>query len=338
MEKLNKRIMRKEIIKITESDIRNSIKNTFNRIFNKTGLSDGIHELTNVEDFKFYSKQIWSILQRSYAPFGGFLTYHTMNDMIMNMSLAIICIQNNKIVACAIYRDDLGGQKLNGCGTCDGSESSKELLRSIIKDDIDNLQKWHWVEVSPPLEKWFKELGGNPIPSDFAAKILHKSKSKIYQLDDNVHYQRVIGNSTEPTTKAIYGFKDLKTYNLVMEKLTELTGFVNYEEFKNKINSSEQLFEDIDMYSNHENKTISVAMEIIIQCGNLYEDGWHEVTPQIYTLLKWAVDILENYSNDDKNTQVNGCLRSGKFYLNYFNVIEVHTIKPKDNYILAPAF
>ena len=40
----------------------------------------------------------------------------------------------------------------------------------------------------------------------------------------------------------------------------------------------------------------------------------------------------------EKNTQVTGCLRSGKFYLNYFKVIQVHTIQPKDNYILAPAF
>ena len=330
--------MKHNVIKITESDLRNSIKNTINRILNKTNLNDGIYELTDIESFKAYGKRIWSILQRSYSPFGGFLSYNNINDMISNMSLAIIAIKNNKIVACAIYRDDLGGQKLNGCGTYDGSNTSKELLRYIIKDDIDNLEKWHWVEVSPPLEKWFKELGGNPIPSEFASKILHKSKNKIHQLDDNVHYQRIIGKSTEPTTKAIYGFKDLKTYNLVMEKLTELTGFVDYNEFKNKINSSEQLFEDIDMYSNHENKTVSVAIEIVIQCGNLYEDGWYEITPQIYTLLKWAVNILEKYPNDEKNTQVTGCLRSGKFYLNYFKVIQVHTIQPKDNYILAPAF
>ena len=34
---------------------------------------------------------------------------------------------------------------------------TEEDLGKVVKDDIENLQKWHWVEVSNPLEKCFKD-------------------------------------------------------------------------------------------------------------------------------------------------------------------------------------
>lgn len=314
------------------SFVRNIVNKVFNR--NKINLSDGVYEIEDRDKINQYSSIVWMIMQNSYSKLGGFKSYKTKEEMANIISLLTICVLRNKIVAAAIYRDDLGGQKLNGCGTIDGRRESKDMLRKAIQSDIENLQKWHWVEVSYPLEKWFKELNGNPIPSQMAARLLHKSKSKITCLEDGVHYQRQLGvGEGNIVTKAIYGFKDKNTYDIVMKRLEEYTGFDSYDDFKNNINSSPRITEDIDYLSNNQNEKVSEAIEIIIQFGNLYEDGCYEVSPKMYEYLKYALDVLQN--TEDKNQQILSCIRSGRQYLKSFLVLQMHTYNEAD-YLLAP--
>lgn len=294
---------------------------------------NGTYEITEQDDFEKYGNDIWDILQNSYKALGGFKSYNSVVEMVNRISMAILCFHNNKIVACAIYRDDLGGQKLNGCGTIDGSETSKQLLRNVIKDDIENIRKYHWVEVSYPLEKWFKEEGGNPIPSKMAYKLLHKSKSKIRETGDGVHYEREIGRDHIPATKAIYGFNSDATYNHVMNKLEEYTGFKEYEDFKKYVNSLPSINEEIEYLDNHPDKTIALAMEIVIQIGNLWDDGVYELTPHMQEYLKNAISVLQNYP--EKNSQIVALIKNGTYYLNNMDVLKCHT-EEDFNYILYP--
>ncbi len=320
---------------LIENIVGKTISDYFSKIFGRVNLQDGMYELTEVEQFTKYGQHIWKILQNAYKGIGGFKTYESMGDMINRISLAIICVHKKKIVACAIYRDDLGGQKLNGCGTIDGSNQNKALLRNIIKDDISNLQMYHWVEVSYPLEKWFKEENGNPIPSQMAHKLLHKAKSKIKEIGDGVHYQREMGRDRIIVTKAIYGFNSESTYIKVMKELEKYTGFKEYEDFKNYANSLPRITEDLDYEDNHPDKAISLAMEIIIQIGNVWDEGLRELSPKMKEYLKTAINTLQSY--EDKNQQIIGLIRNGLYYYNNMEVLQYHTDE-NFNYLLYPIY
>ena len=319
---------------ITEGQIRNIIRNVLNKFSNEINLPDGNYEFVNDADIKKYSKCIWDILQRSYRNLGGFKSYETIDEMTNLISLAIICVRNKEIVACAIYRDDLGGQKLNGCGTIDGSEKNKEILRSIIKEDIENLKKYRWVEVSYPLEKWFKELGGNPIPSAIAHKLLHKGKDKIVDLNDGIHYQREMGKDKIVVTKAIYGFKSQNVYEMVMNNIEKYTGFETYNEFKSYANTLPKINEDFDYELNHSNKEVSVAMETIIQIGNLWEEGVRELTPNMHVYLENSIRFLTEYP--EKNKQILALIKTGTYYYNNMDILKCYTSDDYD-YIVKPA-
>lgn len=319
--------------KLLEGRISRAVSSAINTFFGRVELKDGIHEIDNPYDIQKYGKYIWEILQNSYKPLGGFKSYETMQDMVNLISLAILCVKNRRIVACAIYRDDLGGQKLNGCGTIDGSSQNKQMLRMVIQDDIKNIQKYHWVEVSQPLERWFKEEGGNPIPSKLAHKLLHKSQSKIQELGDGIHYNREIGLNHVVVTKAIYGFNSESTYNKVMNNLESLTGFSNYGDYKTYVNNLPEIKEDIDYSDNNPDPTIAKAMEVVIQVGNIWEDGIREITPNIKKYLENSLSILSQYKN--KDNQINSLIKNGLYYLNNMDVLECNTGNNYD-YLLYP--
>lgn len=319
---------------ITEAEIRQMIRNIFSKITGYVPLKDGIYEFEDKENISKYSNIVWEIMESSYRNLGGFKTYRNKNDLVQFTSLLILCVLNHKVVAAAIYRDDLGGQKLNGCGTIDGKQEHKEMLKQVIRSDIENLNKWHWVEVSHPLEKWFKEMGGNPIPSQMVPNLLHKSKSKIEFMPDNVHYKRQIANDVDNTyVKAIYGFKDPHTYKKVMAKLEQYTGFQEYNDFKNHINSLPKITEEIDYLNNYPDRKVATAMEVIIQFGNLYGDGIYDVSPRMYTWLKNAVQLLGQSKTQDK--KIKSFYEKGCAYLKIFKPIIMYTFDDAD-YILGP--
>lgn len=318
---------------LLEIKIRKAVKNAIYGLFGWVDLPDGIHEITEPSEINKFAHTVWNILQRSYKNIGGFMSYENEQSMANLISLLILCVNNKRVVACAIYRDDLGGQKLNGCGTIDGSEKNKALLRNVIIDDIQNIKKYHWVEVSYPLEKWFKEEGGNPIPSQLAHKLLHKAKSKITEMGDGVHYSREMGREKIVVTKAIYGFNSETTYNRVMKRLEEYTGFTDYNDFKDYANSLPKITEEIDYTDNNPNEEIALAMEYIIQIGNMWEDGILELTPNMGNCLCRCIEILEEYP--DKDRQIIALIKNGKYYLSNMEVVRCYT-SDNSNYLLYP--
>lgn len=321
-----------DAICLSESDLRGIVMNAVSRLSNWVGLEDGIYEMAERRDLKRYSRQMWRILRNAYKPFGGFKTYGSPDEMSGRISLAVIAVKGRKMVACAVYRDDIGGQKLNGCGTLNGTDSQKALLRSMIRDDIENLRKYHWAEVSYPLEKWFKEMGGNPMPSSIAHRLLHKSKSKITETGDGVHYVREIGGTGETVTKAIYGFKDESTYNKVMRNLEKLCNFKSYGDFRDYANSLPRINEEIDCSENHPDSRVAAAMEVVIQIGNAWDDGIRELTPLMKRHLAKSVAALKRVKGGSQ--QIAGLVRNGNYYLSHMDVLECHDCA---SYVIMPA-
>ena len=72
--------------------------------------------------------------------------------------------------------------------------------------------------------------------------------------------------------------------------------------------------EEPNYYNNHPDSTIAIAMEVVIQVGNLWDDGVRELTPTIRTDLKNALTTLQKYQN--KNQRINNLIRAGNHYLN----------------------
>ena len=180
-----------------------------------------------------------------------------------------------------------------------------------------------WVEISPPLERWFKEEGGNPIPSKLAPNLLHKSKDRITETGDGVHYIREIGIDGDVATKVIYGFNSNSTYIKVMSRLEEYTGFKNYDDSKTHINSLPELSEELDYLENHPNKSIAIAMEVVIQIGNLWDDGCRELTPKMRKYLYRALQILQNCKT--KNGQIKSLIRNGNYYYRNMDELKMYT-------------
>lgn len=92
----------------------------------------------------------------------------------------------------------------------------------------NNSKQWKFVEVSGTVEFWFKELGGKPISSKFANKLLYIDETSLKLCDDGIHYEKSIGSDEVSYKKAIYVFPTMNIYNSVMQKIKDYTGFETY--------------------------------------------------------------------------------------------------------------
>lgn len=184
-----------------------------------------------------YGNEINKILDFSYKNIGGFLGSSNIEELLKKIDYLCGYIDNDKrICVVALYRKFDNSYKLFGCGTAHGSKDEKELLKSIIKEDVEKYTQWHWAEVSGVLEHWFKKYNGYPIPSDFAQIAL--SPHKLSPLKDGFHYKRDI-NHIE-LTKIMYGFKDQAFFDDIVAK------YENYFELQKKINSNDTITEKLE--------------------------------------------------------------------------------------------
>lgn len=212
----------KENNTLSEGIVGKITNDVVNRIFWKVDLQDGTYELTEIADFNKYAKHIWRILQRSYKKIGGFKTYDSIQDMTNLMSLAIICVRNKRIVACAIYRDDLGGQKLNGCGTIDGSNNSKQLLRTI-KRVMQKLEEYTGFKTYDEFKDYANSLP--KIDEEIDYRINHQDKDIAKAMETII----LIGNAWED------GIREL-TPNMQRFLKNALALLENYPEKNAQIN------------------------------------------------------------------------------------------------------
>jgi len=85
-----------------------------------------------------YAKQVWDILQRSYADIGGIhgSGFKSQQDMVDNIPFWKMAIVNGKVVAVTMYKTkgDIG-RKSVAIGT-DGSDAGKKQVVSMLKADF----------------------------------------------------------------------------------------------------------------------------------------------------------------------------------------------------------
>lgn len=183
-------------------------------------------------------------------------------------------------------------------------------------------EEYYWVEISKPLEKWFREENGRPISSEMAHRLLRKGKKEIQELGDGVHYEQEMGEDKVPVAKCIYEFSSECTYKNALKKLEEDTGFKSLEGLQPQENALPVMSEELDYEDNHPDKVISTAMETIIQIGNAWDDGLRELSPNMKAYLKAALDTLQ--ACDDKNQQIRALIRNGSYYDENMVVLECH--------------
>lgn len=149
------------------------------------------------QELSKYIDIIWDILQKSYAPIGGFLTASSKEDLIEKTGMAKLVRKNNKIIAVKLYKDDQGRKSI-AAGT-DGSNEGKLWLVKMFQEDIKLDRAWG--EFSGKAEHLMLKYGGIPIPNELAGEILNKP---IISLNpDGFHYTREIMG--EPHEKIIIG-------------------------------------------------------------------------------------------------------------------------------------
>ena len=161
----------------------------------KVILKEAYINLLKKEEKEKYVDIVWDILQKSYAPLGGYKSVASKDELINDSFLWKLIKKDNKIITVAIYKDKFG-RKGMGKGS-DGSVEGKRGLIKIIEEDIKLNRSWG--EVSGKLAEIMIEKGAIPVPNTMAAKITGKN---IISLNpDGYHYTRMIGG--QPHEKII---------------------------------------------------------------------------------------------------------------------------------------
>jgi len=157
------------------------------------------------EEKEPYAKEVWDILQRSYAKIGGFKGSPDVDDLIDDSWLWKMNRKNGKIISVRIYKDKLGRKSI--AAGSDGSDAGKASLFKTLQDDI-KLERF-WGEASGKmLHILMNKLNAQPVPNEFAAKILGKKILKLHS--DGYTYTRLIAG--EPHDKIILVGKDVGTF------------------------------------------------------------------------------------------------------------------------------
>lgn len=295
-------------------------------------------ETDDIKFIKTHADEIWDIMQRSYAPIGGFLTYKNIDDMLERVGyIRYGDWVNNTMSAAALYSKNKGGFKLVGCGTKHGEQEEKDIIYDIIKDDAEEYSQWHWAEVSGPMERIFQKCGGNPIPAELAKQILGKEDENFIYCDD-AHYKRLIGGKYH--TKILYGFKNHDVYTNVLNNIADMTGFKTYEDWKTYTNS--QKVERLNKGIQHRHKPYNRA-DLCIDACDIFIDLWEE--ENLYEIPKMYYDFMlsivkelrgYNFSDSDMQDMKDSIIRSVTYILRHICIITINEMKSIVEKITAP--
>lgn len=107
------------------------IQDLFERYINAIGFDDNALSIKEK-----YKDDVWSMLQKSYAPIGGIRGsgFESADDMVKKIPMWKIATKNSVVRAVVLYKDK-NGRKSVAVGT-DGSPEGLSLLNDIFKNDI----------------------------------------------------------------------------------------------------------------------------------------------------------------------------------------------------------
>lgn len=151
-----------------------------------------------------YYDEVVDCLEKSYAPIGGIQSNALKNLMDPDMMWKMVT-RNGKVVAVTISKLTGGTRKVVLAGT-DLSDQGKKDLRAIVKEDVEQLERKSWTEVSGAMENiYIKKNGAKPIPDDVAAELMSLMGKKVEPTGDGYHYTRKIGPNKEAHEKILVG-------------------------------------------------------------------------------------------------------------------------------------
>ena len=144
--------------------------------------------LWNKEDMSKYIDEVYDIMVKSYESIGGFLTANSPQELQNKTDLIKIIKRQGKISAVSCYKVSNNQRKLI-CGGTDGTERGKNDLYMIINEDIKQIYRNAYAEVSGKLEHIYLKRGANIIPNNVVSLIIDK---EIEPDPDGFHYYREI--------------------------------------------------------------------------------------------------------------------------------------------------
>lgn len=95
-----------------------------------------VNLIQDQESKEKYKRDVWDILQKSYAEIGGIKGsgFSSMDDML-NILFWKLVVKNSEVQAVAMYKDK-GGRKLVATGYKEGSEYGRLGVIGMAKDDL----------------------------------------------------------------------------------------------------------------------------------------------------------------------------------------------------------
>ena len=102
---------------------------------------------------------------------------------------------------------------------------------------------------------------------------------------DEFHYKRKIGQNTDPDEKVVFGFKNKKIFDKVMQ-------YADYELLRKEFNLN-LLGENENANFDFKIKTFNGACSFVNQLSDLYDEkNFRQLTPGLASLLEQSIEIL----------------------------------------------
>lgn len=174
----------------------------------KSFLTERFVNLFDENDKQKYKDEVFSLLQKAYAPMGGIKGsgFKNADDMAKNIPMWKLVRKNDKIIAGVLYKDKEGRKRV--ASFTDGTPEGQKQLAEIMKNDLDRA----FMEVSERSFGFLRKTLGDETLLKYAidptkAKELLKEKDEDWNFnvpDDDPHimkapklkkyfYQRKIG-------------------------------------------------------------------------------------------------------------------------------------------------
>ena len=118
-----------------------------------------IETYNDIENIEYYIPYIKEILDNAYKDKGDWFASSSIKTLIKKIKEIKLVIENNEILAVAVFEDRLGGLK------CTGAAGNMFLDQSIYKPAFEYLMKTilglsnhaSWIEASDALEHYYKK-------------------------------------------------------------------------------------------------------------------------------------------------------------------------------------
>lgn len=155
----------------------------------------------NKSEKQKYLDEVWNMIETAYEPIGG--CNCDKSELLDDNVYWKLSKRNGKIVCAFLYKLTKFGRKMFLLAT-DGTQQGGKDLRKIVEEDIKQLDRNFYTEVSGKPEYLYLNRGAQKIPASRARYILGPTK-EITPSDDEYHYERKIGPSKVQHTKIMLG-------------------------------------------------------------------------------------------------------------------------------------